>query len=117
MSKYELNWYGDEVEEDTIEAAKQALLQSAMHLQGESIQEAPVETGDLRGNCAIDDSKLDSDKEVYVGYSLRYAKRQHESLDFSHPRGGKAKFLEDPYNRNIDNYNNNIANAVDEVTK
>lgn len=31
-----------------------------------------------------------------IGYDTHYALLQHENLDFNHPRGGRAKFLEIP---------------------
>jgi hypothetical protein len=40
------------------------------------------------------------EKAVYISFSTPYARRQHEELGYNHPRGGKAKYLEDPFNRN-----------------
>ena len=39
------------------------------------------------------------EKAVYISYNTPYARRQHEELDWEHPLGGKAKYLEDPFNR------------------
>jgi hypothetical protein len=35
-----------------------------------------------------------------VSFTEVYAARQHEELDWEHPLGGKAKYLEDPVKRN-----------------
>ena len=39
------------------------------------------------------------EKAVYISFSTPYSRRQHEELDWEHPVGGKAKYLEDPFNR------------------
>jgi hypothetical protein len=41
-----------------------------------------------------------------------YAQNQHESLDFKHPRGGQAKYLEQPLMNNYERYLQSIADAV-----
>ncbi len=38
------------------------------------------------------------EKAVYISFNTPYAWRQHEELGYEHPRGGKAKYLEDPFN-------------------
>ena len=37
------------------------------------------------------------EKAVYISFNTPYARRQHEELGYEHPRGGKAKYLEDPF--------------------
>lgn len=34
--------------------------------------------------------------ESKITYNMIYAARQHEERSYEHPRGGKAKYLEDP---------------------
>ncbi len=89
---------------------KKALVKSALDLKRRSSEQAPIDTGDLRSNCAIDLTDLDRYR-VYVGYSLPYALRQHEDLALRHTQG-KAKFLEDPFNQNIDRYKEFIENEA-----
>ena len=97
MSPVGLIWHGDEIAGLVRRQVKINLMRAAMDLQSESVKEAPKDTGDLRGNCTIDESQLD-ELQVDVEYSLPYARRQHEELNYRHTNG-KAKFLEDPYNR------------------
>lgn len=97
-----LTWHGDRAIEAIQEALKTALLTCGADLQRKSSEQAPKDTGDLRGNCAVDDGDLDG-LSVRVGYSLPYAMVQHERLDYHHT-DGKAKYLEDPFNENIDKY-------------
>lgn len=95
-------WHGPEISALIKRQIQVNLLKCGMDLLSESVKEAPKDTGDLRGNCTVDESKLDQ-LEITVGYSLPYARIQHENLNFRHT-DGKAKFLEDPYNRQKDKY-------------
>lgn len=63
-------------------------------LLGRAQRDAPVEEGTLRasGELEIDD---DGDViEATVSFNTIYAARQHEELDWDHPLGGRAKYLE-----------------------
>jgi len=53
-----------------------------------------------------------TENAVYISFNTPYARRQHEELDYDHPRGGKAKYLEDPFNRNKDKVLKRAANQV-----
>jgi hypothetical protein len=105
------------------EAALKALRTGAEAILTEAIDEAPIDTGTLRRSGTVTVGKLpDSariyeaaesgiemkdafpdpvgkEKAVYISFNTPYARRQHEELDYNHPRGGKAKYLEDPFNR------------------
>jgi hypothetical protein len=106
------------------EAALKALRTGAEAILTESIDETPIETGTLRrsgtvtvgalpdGTQVYEAAESGSDmkdafpgtegkeKAVYISFSTPYARRQHEELGYNHPLGGKAKYLEDPFNRN-----------------
>jgi len=117
MSSYQLDWKGDKIADAIRKETKASLLKAAEDLKKESSAQAPIDKGDLRADCAIDSSKLDSDLTIAIGYSLDYAMEQHENLDFNHPKGGKAKFLEDPFNENVGKYKEMILNGVKKVIK
>ncbi len=42
---------------------------------------------------------LGTEKAVYVSFNTPYARRQHEELEWEHPKGGGPKYLENPFNR------------------
>lgn len=109
----ELKWYGDKAKKVVAEAAKQAIGTCASDLQGKSAMQAPVDTGDLRANCSVGQLKQEGNT-VYltVGYNLPYAIVQHERLEFRHPKGGKAKYLENPYKENISKYEHYIKEII-----
>ena len=110
--------------------ATRTLRDCILDLAGESARRAPVDTGDLRSNCVakIEDTVVFEERQVVsstvhptarvsgtVGYSLPYALRQHEGLDFNHPRGGEAKFLERPYLERKEMYIRRIKTAMGEL--
>ena len=106
------------------QAGIKALRTGAEAILTEAIDETPIDTGTLRrsgtvtvgklpdsariyeaaeaGNEMKDafPEKIGKEKAVYISFNTPYARRQHEELGYNHPRGGKAKYLEDPFNRN-----------------
>lgn len=108
-----IRWYGDRAKSVARAAATRAVGVCASDLQGASSAQAPIRTGDLRANCSVSAVKQDAGAvSITVGYDLPYAIVQHERLDFRHPMGGKAKYLEDPFNQNKAKYERYIRNAV-----
>ena len=106
------------------EAALKALRTGAEAILTEAIDETPIDTGTLRRSGTVTVGALPDgaqvyeaaesgsnmkdafpgpegkEKAVYISFSTPYARRQHEELGYNHPLGGKAKYLEDPFNRN-----------------
>lgn len=72
------------------QAAQDGLREVAKAALRDSNERAPVEDGDLvkSGRVVVDDLT------AQVSYSSFYAPLQHENLDWKHPDGGEAKFLE-----------------------
>ncbi len=107
-----------------------ALTDVVLDLAGESIRKAPVDLGDLRGSgqAAIEGqviAKGNKDGNLTmsgiapknaqsgsVEFTAPYARIQHERLDFKHPQGGEAKYLENPFRKNSKKYIDHIADAA-----
>ena len=106
----ELNKAFKDIRTQTRKELDKIITDIALDLASKSSQSAPVLYGDLRGELAVP-KKIP--KGYKIGSSLPYTRRQHESLEYSHPRGGGAKFLEKPFNENKDKY----LKAVEEVIK
>lgn len=66
----------------------------ANFLLDESRKQVPIDTGALSRSGAIDVNGL----KATVSYDTPYAVRQHEGVTYTHQRGRKAKYLEDPCN-------------------
>jgi hypothetical protein len=75
------------------------LYDAASKIMADSAREVPVETGTLRASGFVQKPVSDgggwSVTMGYGGLAKAYALIQHEG-DFSHPRGGKRKYLYDP---------------------
>ena len=82
-----------------------------------SKQLAPLDTGDLRG-AGEGDVNVNGDEIIgTVSFNKPYAMKQHEEMGYIHPRGGQAKYLEQPLNENRDRYKDFIKNKIREVTE
>lgn len=66
---------------------------AAEHIRGVSTGLAPILTGDLRASAEV---KAVSHSEFRVYYPGPYARYQHYGLDFRHPQGGQALYLQQP---------------------
>jgi hypothetical protein len=83
-----VEWYGDEVLAKINAAVEEAVVDCALDLKSESIKQAPIDLGDLRGNCsvafedkvispAVKGESLNPPNEEntgIIGYTLNYAK-------------------------------------------
>ena len=123
MSKWN-KWRIKEAVKIAEEAGLRALRTGAEVILTEAIDETPIDTGTLRRSGTVTVGALPDgaqvyeaaesgtemkdafpgpegkEKAVYISFNTPYARRQHEELDYEHPRGGKAKYLETPFNRN-----------------
>lgn len=89
-------------------AGMKAQQNNANHLLGSSVVLAPVNTGDLRGSGNV--NPIANGYEVR--FSQRYSAKQHEELGYNHPRGGQAKYLEQPLEENRQRYLDHVAATV-----
>lgn len=88
--------------------SERALEDCAEDLKGRSQRLAPIDTGDLRGSAY---ARREGEGWV-VGFEEPYALIQHERLDYNHPKGGQAKYLEGPFNEQLPSYVRHIAESV-----
>lgn len=84
-----------------------AMHENALDLMGRSAAIAPIEYGELRASA---DVRRIADGVYEVGFYGQGIKAlvQHERLDFNHPKGGQAKYLEGPFNENASRYIENV---------
>lgn len=94
----DLIWRGDIAEQIARKAALNALHTGAEAILTEAIDETPILSGTLRMSGTVTDAATEG--AVYISFNTPYAVKQHEDLQLSHPSGGKAKYLEDPFNQN-----------------
>lgn len=101
---YSFTWNGPQVKTRERDAAADGLAKAAEHVLGQSQQLVPVETGELLRSAvaSVDRDTLRAAVSYGVNGAEAYAVLQHERLDYDHPRGGQAKYLEQPINRESD---------------
>ena len=104
----ELNRKLNTIPKKAEDGVKVELMTALFDLQGESQRRAPVDTGALRGSAFAEQQGL----EGTVGFTEVYALYQHEGERFNHPKGGEAKYLENPFKQRVKKYINAIGNAV-----
>ena len=93
------------------EAEKAAMFQLekvGVDLQSKAQLLAPVDMGDLRGSAFTEVIGM----EATVGFTEPYALRQHEEVGYRHPKGGQAKYLEEPFKENLSQYVDSIGDAI-----
>lgn len=95
--KTKLKWNGPAITAQTSAAAARGLGKAAEHVLGEARKEVPHEEGTLErsGVASVEDATL----TAAVSFDTKYAVVQHEDMTFQHDEGRKAKYLEDPMNR------------------
>lgn len=97
-------------------AAEAALAAIGEDLLGEAQRRAPVEEGTLRGSGFSDLVRVPRGADLYVGFATPYAARQHEEVEYRHPLGGQAKYLESVVLERHARYHRILALAVRKVT-
>lgn len=105
-----LDWHGDEARERFRVGAVKGLDVASQHLLGESRAEVPIEEATLErsGVATVDSGSL----TAAVSYDTPYAVRQHEEMTYRHAPGRKAKYLEDPANRERETLRELIATQI-----
>lgn len=110
MSDSRFKWRGEEAERLIRETAFRAIRDGAEVILTEAIDETPIDTGTLRRSGTV--TEAPQDNAVYISFNTPYAVKQHEDLTLNHPRGGKAKYLEDPFKRNAKKVERLVAQRV-----
>lgn len=112
-------------------ASLRGLEAAALHIGAEAAKRAPLDTGNLRGSMSVyvgmqevakgttggglrlTGSARPGDAPVAtIGFGAPYAAKQHEHVEYTHPLGGEAKFLESAVKENADKIVAFIAEAI-----
>jgi hypothetical protein len=105
----------ERVGKNSVKIMASELHKEAEALMTEAKQETPVDTGALRASGHVKVPQTDNDSAVVVcgfgGPAAGYAVIVHENLEANHPTG-KAKFLEDPFNRRLRGFAERIGDGM-----
>jgi hypothetical protein len=85
-------WYGDAADAKARVAGAAAVTEAAEFLLEMANRTVPIEEGTLMGSGEV--SSDPANMRAHVSYSGPYSRRQHESLNYRHDAGRRAKWLE-----------------------
>lgn len=85
-------------------AARRTAQRAGEDLLGKAQRLAPVREGTLRGSGELDVHETAGGAEAVVSFNTVYAARQHEETEWEHPKGGQAKYLEQPLRESAGSY-------------
>jgi len=92
----------------------------------EAVREVPKLTGALASTGRVEEASIGGHRTEFIilfggpsklGTYVNYAMPVHEDLLAAHPRGGKAKYLEDPINRHKRTFAQNVSARMGRVYK
>lgn len=111
-------------EPEKIRAAMiQALYRTGVDVVNKAITLAPIESGNLRATGETKEPRITSANKVIVELSFggptkdapqgaNYAAVQHERMDYAHPQGGQAKYLEQPFLQETANWPDSLVRRM-----
>jgi len=134
----------EKAEEIAIQAAIDEMVNIVYDLLGEGMRRAPVDEGTLRGSglAIVNEDQVAHTEKVSEGtaqlikdyqagnvslqrlmneligevvFNTPYATYQHEELGLNHPKGGEAKYLENPLKENAQMYIEGLAEAIEDA--
>lgn len=91
-----ITWNGDQIADQIDGAALDGMFEATEVLLGLAVDQTPWVEHLLRNSAVADAEATPDGVRGVVSYNTPYARRQHEELDWEHPNGGNAKFLERP---------------------
>lgn len=77
----------------------------------EAKRQVPTDKRTLSRSATKTVRKSGESIEIKVTFNTPYAARQHEERSYHHPRGGKAKYLEDPMRAMVPEAERRLAEA------
>lgn len=127
----------DKLSKAAINASATAVADVALDCLSRSVQRAPVEHGDLRGSGFVEINgapiasgteeggisggayQPDGSPEVVakIGFTAPYAMVQHEHVEYDHPEGGQAKYLDSVVNERSDRWRKHLKDSVKKAVK
>lgn len=99
------------------EVSEMGMLEFVADLGANAAERAPIKDGYLRGSMTF---SVETDGDTVTGevrFTEKYAAVQHERVDFHHPLGGEAKYLERAALDKYEQLKQKIADRLGEVFK
>ena len=84
----------DAINREAPEATQEAVKMAAKDIGERARERAPRDTGELQKSLQVRAWKLKTGAAAKIKFAAPHAKLQHEHVEWAHPMGGEAKFLE-----------------------
>jgi hypothetical protein len=101
---------------DAMQRVGAGLYRGGQAIIADAVDLVPVKDGPLRDSAIVQEPVLSGDEVTvelgFGGAASDYAVVQHESLDFEHPNGGQAKFLETATTMNLITVQDEVRDAL-----
>ena len=97
----QVKWHGAKAKADTQRGAERGLYLWAEHVLEEAVRIVPLQEGTLM-RSGVAHKPESGTLQAAVSFDGPYAARQHEEMDWQHPGGRQAKYLENPLNASKD---------------
>jgi hypothetical protein len=119
------SWQGQTLSDLFRRAGFQAMRDTIQQVYDQSQREVPRDSEQLAESGRIVEDPEAGRVSVVYGDSERhngnaqpsstYARVQHEDTTLAHPRGGKAKFVEDPLKASVPDFERNLRRRIEEA--
>ena len=93
-----ITWNGDAIVDQVNAAALDGMTEATEVLLAQAVDQTPWVEHLLRNSGVAEAEATPEGVAGVVSFNTPYARRQHEELDWNHPNGGNAKYLERPAN-------------------
>ena len=123
MAKVNIEWEHDipkrakELVKKAVTGLWEASEEAVIVIGNESERQVPLDVGTLRDSWR---TKPIADKQSIgfeMGYYTKYAARLHEHPEYHFQNGRKAKYLEQPIEQNMGNWQGHFLNKLKQVMK
>lgn len=109
----------DKFPERALEVGADALTKIAYDILAASQEVVPFDTGALYDSGEVSEPYGDLESvSVDIGYGsgeVQYAIIQHENMEYKHPNGGQAKYLEQPAMEAADSFEADLAPFFEDI--
>jgi len=115
-----VKWHGAEVLGRAQSGARKGALDHAMQVQKVAQELVPVEFHTLQGDVVTEplrDGRIGARVAFGGGPAAAYAAVQHEDTSLNHPKGGQAKYLEQPAKEMVGEQEATIGAAIADALK
>lgn len=99
----------DPVKRKMLDDGERALRLVGNDLHSRVVPLTPVEEGTLRGSQHVEIERTPTTVTMTFSVDQIYAEVQHEGVGFNHPKGGQAKFVEQPFKEMLPRYERALA--------